>query len=246
MKISNPHKRLFSLWGVIDRQHNQLIASKLSGNKILDAGCGYGSLVDFLLQKGYEAKGIDFDKASVDIATRLFPNVKITPGDIEILNEYVDSSFDTIVLKDCLHHLVGDGDVGGSFKNFRRILKNNGRIVILDPNPIWILRLARKLVSHKDPEAELDSTLRLLDKEGFSVKGLEFYETIGIPLSGGYVGIRLVPNRPFLNRIIAGANSVISHLVNQLRLGKYLCWRYLVYADKKNSISIDKSDPQAL
>ena len=246
LKIRNPHKRLFSLWGVIDCRHNQLIASKLSGNKILDAGCGYGSLVNFLSQKGYEAEGIDFDKASVDIAKRLFPNVKIKPADIERLNEYADCSFDTIVLKDCLHHLAGDGDVRGSFKNFRRILKNNGRIVILDPNPIWIVRLARKLAFHKDPKAELKFTLNLLDKEGFLVKGLEFYETIGIPLSGGYVGIRLVPNTPLLNRIIAGANSVISHLVNQLGIGKYLCWRYLVYADKKNSISIDKSGPQAL
>lgn len=227
-----------SLWGIIDCQHNQLIASRLSGNKILDAGCGYGALVDFLLRKGYQPEGIDFNKASIDVATRLFPNAKIKLADIEGLNEYSDSSFDTIVLKDSLHHLAGEGNLKASFKNFRRILKANGRIVILDPNPIWVLRLARKIAFHKDPEVKLESTLHLLDREGFSVKGIEFYETIGIPLSGGYVGVRLVLNWGYLNRIIAGANKAMSHLVNQLGLGKYLCWRYLIYADKSKKDSL--------
>lgn len=231
MKIHNVHNRLFSLWGVVDKQHNELIASVLTGKRILDIGCGYGSLVGFLSNQGYEAEGIDSDETCIAIARKLFPGVNVRTCNAVEMSDLADHSFDAIVLKDCLHHLIEEGDVTAIFKNFRRILKDSGMIVILDPNITVFLRLARKLILHKDPEASVEVALDLLQDKGFLVRGVQYYETIGLPLSGGYVGPMLVPNWPFLNKFVASVNHYLSRLVNQGRLGRYLCWRYLIYAD---------------
>ena len=66
---------------------------------------------------------------------------------------------------------------------------------------------------------------------------MEFYEILGLPLSGGYVGVRLVPNLAFLNSSVAGLNRLASAAANGLGLGRWLCWRYIVHADM---VAVDK------
>lgn len=230
MKIANAPDRLSSLWGLIDAQHNQLIASRIVGPRVLDIGCGYGSLVNYLISQGFQAEGWDRDTDSISVARKLFPNAPVRRVDAED-PALVDYRFDSVVLKDCIHHLAGEGDVRVAFRNIRRLLKPQGRIVILDPNPMWILRIARTLAAHADSEASRDFTLRLLDEQGFNVKGVGFHEIIGLPLSGGYVGLRLVPNWRPLNRLVAAANNALSRLTNRLGLGPVFCWRYVIHAD---------------
>jgi SAM-dependent methyltransferase len=229
MKIKNSHERLFSLWGAIDEQHNELIASKVTGKRVLDVGCGYGSLVNYLDKQGFDVEGWDHDPESIKVAHELFPESPIKLADAE-REEHV-GSFDTVILKDSLHHLAGEGDVQASFQNIRRLLNDRGRLVILDPNPMWILRTARKLASHVDPEASCDFAVRLLQEQGFEVRGIQYHEILGLPLSGGYVGLRLVPNWQPLNQLVATANASLSRFVNRLGLGSQLCWRYLIHAD---------------
>lgn len=231
MHIDNAHIRLKSLWGLIDRQHNELIEERLVGSRILDVGCGYGSLVAYLTERGYSAQGVDYDAESVRIAQNIFPEVPVQLTQAEDLAEFPNSSFDSIVLKDCMHHLVGEGDVKKSFQNFKRVLVPSGRIVILDPNPTIILRTARKLAAHVDFESSLQCTLDILEGSGFVVRSISFYETVGLPLSGGYVGYRLVPAFKPIERAVAGLNRAISSVVNAMHLGKALCWRYIVHAD---------------
>jgi SAM-dependent methyltransferase len=231
MLIHDAHKRLSSLWGLIDRQHNSLIADRLAGKKVLDVGCGYGALVAYLASQGFDAQGVDFDEESVTVANRLFPEAKVSLANAESLDQYPAHSFDSVVLKDALHHLVCEGDFGKAAATFRRLLVPGGRLVILDPNPMWILRTARKLSAHQDVEATPDRALEVLRENAFKVRGMDFYETIGLPLSGGYVGVRLVPNIGLLNQTVAGCNQAVSWVVNRVGLGRQLCWRYVVYAD---------------
>lgn len=231
MKIKNPQKRLKSLWGTIDRQHNQLIAAKLSGKRVLDVGCGYGSLVNYLTEQGFDAEGIDEDLESVSVAQEVFPGIKVRLENAESLEEYPSGSFDSVVLKDALHHLVCEGDFQVSSQTLRRLLKPGGRLVILDPNPMWILKIARKLSAHDDVEVDPKLALRLLAENAFQPLGIEYFEMIGLPLSGGYVGVRFVPNITPLNRTVAGLNSAISKLASKAGLGPNVCWRYLIHAD---------------
>ena len=233
MKIPDPHERLKSAWGRIDRQHNELIEARLVGNRILDVGCGYGSLVGFLSARGYRAEGIDFDSVSIEVARHLFPTAAVHLENAETLKRYPTASFDSIVLKDALHHLVCEGDFREACNSFRRLLVPGGRVVVLDPNPMLILRLARRAAAHQDVSVGPDQAFAVLRDNGFEVRGLSYYEILGLPLSGGYVGIRLVPNWAPVNAGLAGLNRVASSLVNALRLGPVLCWRYIIHADVK-------------
>ena len=229
MKIENPQERLKSLWGVIDQQHNELILSRIKGKRVLDAGCGYGSLVDHLHRSGFEVEGWDHDPESVAVAANIFPGAPVRLADLE--SERPAEAFDSIVLKDSLHHLVGEGDVAAAFSNIRRLLKQDGRLVILDPNPMWILRTARKLAAHLDPEAPVDVARRLLHQNGFVIRGIDYYEVIGLPLSGGYVGVRLVPNWRPVNQGIAWLNGLLSRVANLTGLAPRVCWRYVISCD---------------
>ena len=231
MFIRNAHERLSSLWGLIDRQHNALIASHLTGKKVLDVGCGYGALVAYLESRGFDAQGVDFDRESVTVAHQLFPEARISLANGENLDEFPSHSFDSVVLKDALHHLVCEGDFAKAAGTFRRLLVPGGRLVILDPNPTWLLRLARSLSAHQDVEASPARALEVLRDNSFTVRGMEFYETIGLALSGGYVGLRLVPNISLLNKTVAACNQGVSWLVNRAGLGRWLCWRYVIHAD---------------
>jgi SAM-dependent methyltransferase len=233
MKIAFPYKRLFSLWGDIDRQHNQLIEARLKPHSVvLDVGCGYGSLLNYLDEKGHTAEGIDISQEEIDIANQLFPQVKIHLMDADVLEIYLQGYFDAVILKDALHHLVGEHDIKRSLKNFHTILKNDGRIVILDPNPNAIVRFARRLINHKDPEATLSVARQVLEEAGFACKSIEFFEVIGLPLSGGYVGIQLVPNFKPLNQLVVWLNYAVSKVACKLGIGSYICWRYVLYAEK--------------
>jgi SAM-dependent methyltransferase len=242
MKIALPYRRLFSLWGWIDRQHNARIAGRLPEDRkgsVLDLGCGYGSLVNYLVVNGWQAEGIDNDAEVMSIASALFPGVPLKLMDVgRLREEYPPGSFTAVILKDSFHHLVNVADVQQILKHIHAILCNEGRLVILDPNPTWIVRTARRIISHKDPEAHPEIAIKLLAENGFKVLGLEYFEVIGLPLSGGYVGIQMAPNWKPLNWLVAMLNTGLSALVNTLGLGHSLCWRYLVYADKEKQAKI--------
>ena len=235
MKIQEPHQRLQSLWGLVDLQHNELIATKLVGRRVLDVGCGYGSLVSYLTEQGFDAEGIDFDKRAVGTAHSVFPRAVVKLANTETVEAYPEHSFDSVILKDALHHLVCEGDFTASCRVFHRILKPQGRLVILDPNPMWILRAARRLAAHHDVQVPLPLALEALKQNRFEVLGVQYFETIGLPLSGGYVGVRLVPNIAALNKSVAAANRILSRLANEIGLGSQLCWRYVIHADAARS-----------
>jgi SAM-dependent methyltransferase len=236
MQIREPYKRLFSLWGHIDNSHNRMIASHIKGKRVLDIGCGYGSLVNHLTANGFDATGIDSNPKDIEIGKRLFPNIDIKVADVEedIGHQLGNKKFDAIILKDVLHHIYEESvDPAIVFIKFKSLLNDNGGLILFDPNPNLIVRMARKIIRHEDPECSLKDTMDLLRKTGFKVLTRKYYELFGLPLSGGYVGVRLLPNIEWLNRAVQSMNHRLSVLVNGVKLGSVLCWRYLVVATQE-------------
>jgi SAM-dependent methyltransferase len=233
MKINKPYKRLFALWGEIDRQHNEYIAAQIIGNRVLDIGCGYGSFVNFLIQNGYEAVGVDYEREFIEIGAEIFPQANLKVGVAETL-DFPNSCFDTVVLKDVMHHIKGEGDPDKAFSEISRVLRNGGRLIIFDPNITIILKIARLVIAHEDPECSWEQAKDIVERVGFSIIKISFYESIGLALSGGYVGLQLVPNIHSLYEVITMANHLFSIIINKIGLGRYLLWRYLIAAVKTN------------
>jgi len=84
-----------------------------AGGRLLDAGCGTGSLVRALLDQGVEAWGFDLDPGFVAVGRGRLPADRIAQGDLRDLAEALPPGrFDAIVsLGQTFPHLLTDSDV---------------------------------------------------------------------------------------------------------------------------------------
>jgi len=125
MKIKEPHRRLHGPWGHVDGQHNELIAAQIRGTRVLDVGCGFGSLVAYLTARGFDAAGVDNDAGCIEKGSELFPRARITIGEGESLG-FPDGHFDAVTLKDVMHHVYRESETGKVLREIRRVLAPAG------------------------------------------------------------------------------------------------------------------------
>jgi SAM-dependent methyltransferase len=132
----------------VRRQVEQLVRfGELSrGERILDVGCGMGRYTFDLAERGLKVEGLDlseellrrfraFDDGRYDIPLHC-ADIVAPPAELE-------GHFDAVVGFFTLHHLH---DLPASFQAMRRLLKQGGRIVFLEPNPLNVLYYIQMLV----------------------------------------------------------------------------------------------------
>lgn len=221
--------RLDEFYGQVEAEMNRRITTHVEGRTVLDIGCGFGSLVAFLAASGLDAKGVDTLDSWVEAGRERFPGVDLRVSDRYSLG-FPDKSFDTVVMKEVIHHIADESDPDRFLAEVRRVCRK--RLIVFDPNPTVFLGLARRILRHFDPVCSPGSAAALLTEAGFTVRLIEYSESIAYLLSGGYVsGLRL--SRP--PRAVAKALLAIDRfLVAVLRwtgLARFSCWRYLLVAD---------------
>lgn len=97
-------------------------------HKILSVGSGTCSDIWFLT-KDNRIWALDSSKEAVEIAKK--HNIKAEVYDVQKNLPFADNMFDIVILKDILEHLV---DPLAVLNEAKRVLKNNGYIVISIPN----------------------------------------------------------------------------------------------------------------
>ena len=100
------------------------------GSKILDVGCGTGHLTRELIQRGYEAWGVDFSEAMVHYAHEHYDSDRFQAGDIERI-PFPDNTFDAVVCLGVMEYLEKDDT---ALREMWRVLKPGGRAVITTPS----------------------------------------------------------------------------------------------------------------
>lgn len=101
----------------------------IHGKRILDAGCGKGRFSDVLLKAGAEVVGLDFSDELLQ-ETRNINGGFFTQGSLTRL-PFKDNSFDYVFSIEVLEHIP---DTELAISELIRVLRNNGKILIIDKN----------------------------------------------------------------------------------------------------------------
>lgn len=158
--------------------------------KILDFGCGYGMLSNFLALKSPDRRviGIDLNRGRIEVAKRSskgHPEVSFQLGDVRDFQRIL---FDAVVMTDVLHH-IDDDNVRVLLRIIHSCLSDHGTLVVLDVDrsPLRkfyttylidrLLNLTRSLYYRSR-----DRMLILLGKSGFRVQEVIRADR-GLPLS---------------------------------------------------------------
>lgn len=131
--------------------------------KILDVGCGTGANLVMLGEFG-EAHGIDVSEDALSFCReRGLANVR--HGAAEEL-PYEDETFDLVTALDVVEHL--DDDLAG-LKEFRRVLRSDGRILLFVPAFMFLWGVQDD-VSHHRRRYTLPELLRVVREAGFEIE----------------------------------------------------------------------------
>jgi ubiquinone/menaquinone biosynthesis C-methylase UbiE len=107
-----------------------------SGHRVLDIGCGTGSMAILIQRKypGAEVVGIDPDPAALSIAERKARRagiaIKFDRGFADRM-PYPDASFDRVFSSFMFHHLAAN-EKSATLAEIRRVLKTGGSLHVLD------------------------------------------------------------------------------------------------------------------
>ena len=128
---------LESLFGPIDIYlFDQLLKGRIPpGSKVLDAGCGSGRNLLYLLREGYEVFGADTDPGAIAAVRELAPDLPTANFRVEPLEAmtFGDASVDFVISSAVLHFARNDDE-------FRAMLLGSWRP--LKPGGIFFCRLA--------------------------------------------------------------------------------------------------------
>jgi cyclopropane fatty-acyl-phospholipid synthase-like methyltransferase len=172
-------------------QYNQMqqIASKLqlrSGEKLLDIGCGWGTLVtDFAKQYNVEATGITLAQAQTDFANRQIERAGVAERARVVRQDYRDldseAKYDKIVCLEMIEH-VGLKNLTGFCERVVDVLADDGLFVLqwtglrraLKPEDmIWGLFMNKYIFPGADGALSPSAMLKNLEKSGFEVHSVE-------------------------------------------------------------------------
>ena len=122
---------------------DQLLRERIvPGMRILDAGCGSGRNLVYLLRQGYEVFGVDRDPERVQevrmMAAALAPNVPAENFRAEAIERMsFPTGFADVVISNAVLHFAGDD------QEFRDILSGSWRV--LKPGGLFFCRLASSI-----------------------------------------------------------------------------------------------------
>jgi len=154
----------------------QRAANVQSGERVLDLACGTGEFERRLLEQrpGVQVVGVDLAPAMVERARAKLvgqSGVRFEQADVHDL-PFAEDSFDVAVCANTFHYFTHPDQV---LREVRRVLRQNGRLVILDwCRDFWTCRVMDMVLRIVDPAYEqcytLDEMRTLLGAGGFSTQ----------------------------------------------------------------------------
>ncbi len=150
------------------------LAQVQPGEKVLDVGCGTGSLAIAAAAKGGKIHGIDAAPEMIERARRKANkagmNIDFHTGLVEAI-DFPDDTFDVVLSSLMVHHLP-DSIKSKAFSEMHRVLRPGGRLFIVDFEPprSGIVSLFFKVLLHHHQMMRIDNSQipPLLGEVGFT------------------------------------------------------------------------------
>jgi tellurite methyltransferase len=112
---------------------DQLLKGSIQpGMRVLDAGCGSGRNLVYLLREGYEVFGVDMDPNAVGytrrLAQTLAPGLPADNFRVEAIEEttFPDAFADVVISSAVLHFALSDDQFGAMLRGTWRVLRPGG------------------------------------------------------------------------------------------------------------------------
>jgi 2-polyprenyl-3-methyl-5-hydroxy-6-metoxy-1,4-benzoquinol methylase len=116
--------------------------------RILDLGCGNGSLTSFIAQQGFEVVGIEESASGVELAAQSYPDCRFLQSSIyDLPTAQLGEKFDIIVSVEVIEHLVYPKQL---IKAAKEHLKPRGRLILTTPYHGYLKNLTLALSGKMD------------------------------------------------------------------------------------------------
>lgn len=171
------------------------------GERVLEMGCATGDLLNYVNPS--EGVGIDISPNMIEIARKKYPYLKFDVMEAE--NIQLKSNVNYVIMSNLLDYLP---DISVVLENIKKILNEDGKVVITTVNPLWepIFRLGQKLhlrtpdtlrnfVTNKD----IVNLLELHDFETIK-EGLKIAFPFYIPLLSSFINF-ILPELPMVRQL---------------------------------------------
>ena len=211
------------------------------GSKVLDFGCGIGSNSKLFHHNDYI--GVEVDESRV-ISSRLkYPKNRFEK--IPFISEsgdripFEDNYFDIVFISLCLHH-IDSNTCKLLFKEFSRVLKDNGSIIGIEPCILpnkYFSNIFMNIVDAGDYILTIEEYKKIYSSEAFQVKDINIVKTFGYHLWQYSAKINKDPIGPY-----QGSMTKYRRIIKPIHLaslyGKWGVLLFLFYLIIKPLISL--------
>lgn len=123
--------------------------------RVLDAGCGSGTISDFLSRYAGQVVGIDSNPAAINYATKTFPasNLRFKLGQFDDLKN--EPPFDRIYCVEVIEHLY-EKQVAEISSLFRDLTNPGGKLILTTPNYRSLWPMIERLLDTFGLAAQMD------------------------------------------------------------------------------------------
>ena len=174
--------------------------------RVLDLGCGHGTLLYFLARMGYQnIEGVDLSAEQIDIAHRLgIPQARL--GTLaDVLAREGDGSVDVVLAMDVFEHLTAS-ELFDTLDDIRRVLKPGGMCLAHVPNAEGIFGMRIRFGDFTHEQAFTPSSARQ------------------VFLTAGFKSVKCFEDKPAVHGLASAARWLLWELGT-------LNWRLLLLAE---------------